>query len=471
MNPILEALERGAAATPARTVLIGDRGSLTWAELAGLVAAWRERLLALRPGPIALALDNGPAWVVLDLSALAAGIPCIPLPLFFSPQQRRHVLDRVGVVVEAASEAAGPVLSLAGTRICLRRRAAGAGAPKVAKITFTSGTTGAPKGVCLEAAVMAQVARSLIEVIEVTPADRHLAVLPLTTLLENVAGVYAPLLAGACTVVPSLGSVGLSGSSEFDVIAMVRAMRAWRPTTAILLPAMLKALVEAGSSGVAFPDSLRFLAVGGAPVAKCLLQRAAAAGLPVFQGYGLSECASVVAVNGPRGNRPGSVGRPLPHVGVAIAGDGEILVTGSRCRGYLGEAPLPASEPLATGDLGRLDESGYLYVEGRKRDVFITGFGRNVCPAWVESELSAEPAICQAAVFGEGAERNTAVVVAAGDAAAVPAAVAAANGRLPDYARIGRWLAAGAPFTPANGLVGSGGGLRRKAIGLAYGIE
>jgi long-subunit acyl-CoA synthetase (AMP-forming) len=131
-------------------------------------------------------------------------------------------------------------------------------------------------------------------------------------------------------------------------------------------------------------------------------------------------------------------------------------------------------EWLATGDLGRLDEDGFLHIEGRRKHVLITSYGRNVSPEWPEAELLAGGAIAQAAVFGEARPRLCALVVPARPAVhdeAIDAQVRAANRRLPDYARIGRWLRADAPFTPQNGLATPNGRLRREAVWKAYGAR
>ncbi len=332
------------------------------------------------------------------------------------------------------------------------------------KITFTSGTTGEPKGVCLGREEMEAVAESLRQASGTVPRDRHLCLLPLATLLENIGGLYTPLLAGATACLPPLAAVGLHGSSRLDANRLSHALHDWQATTAILVPQMLQALLAAGRTGP--PESLRYLAVGGAPVSPCLLAQAHASGLPVYQGYGLSECASVVALNRPDANRPGSVGRPLPHLRLEFAADGEILVRGPRWRGYLGDAPVQDANLVATGDLGYLDDAGYLFLSGRKKNLFITAFGRNVAPEWVEGELVAHPGIAQAALFGEARPFNCAVVVSAPGATReiIDTAIATANRRLPDYARVRAWIAADAPFTPAAGFATSNGRLRRDAI-------
>jgi long-subunit acyl-CoA synthetase (AMP-forming) len=180
----------------------------------------------------------------------------------------------------------------------------------------------------------------------------------------------------------------------------------------------------------------------------------------------------VVCLNTPTAHRPGSVGRPLPHVRVRVGVDGEVRVLGQRFAGYLGEPPLPGTpREWRTGDLGHLDADGYLHLTGRRRNVFITAYGRNVAPEWVERELTLEPAIAQAAVFGEARPWNAAVLVPAPGAgtAEVAAAVARANRTLPDYARVSRWVLADNPFTPERGLLTGTGRVRREAVLERYG--
>ena len=265
--------------------------------------------------------------------------------------------------------------------------------PGTSKITYTSGTTGAPKGVALSVKQQWDVARALADATAGLGLRRHLCLLPLAVLLENVAGVYAPSLAGMDVCLPPLAEVGLRGSSSFDAAACLAAIERWQAHSVILQPQMLAALTAALEHGARPPRSLRFAAVGGAKVSPALLARSRALGLPAYEGYGLSECASVVALNLPGADRPGSAGRPLPHAAVRIV-DGEIHV-----------------QDVATGDLGRLDADGFLHVNGRRKHVLITSFGRNVSPEWPEAELLAGRAIAQAAVFGEARARLCALLV------------------------------------------------------------
>lgn len=478
MSRIVNALRHHAEATPDRIAIDDGNEQLTFSRLLEAAEHLAARLRVVSPRAIGLLADNGIGWVLADLAAMIAAVPIVPLPPFASRAQLEHALRSAGIdyvvtdqqarICEVLAPSAHVALTsftrqLLGIQIPMQAPACEL-APDCWKVTFTSGTTADPKGVCLSMATLETTADALRDVSGGSERDRHLCVMPLATLLENVGGVYAPLLAGATILVPSLQTIGLTGSSSLDVRRLVGALRESRATSAILVPQMLAALVAAVQAGAPAPQHLRFLAVGGAAVPAGLLEEAIALGFPVHEGYGLSECGSVVSVNRPGERRCGSVGKPLPHVRVEIARDGEIHVAGSTCIGYLdGER---AREPFATGDIGRFDDDGFLYITGRKKNMFVTSFGRNVAPEWIEQELVAQGAIAQAAVFGEGRPFVTAVVVPAAAATlqAVFAAVNEVNRRLPDYARVGAWLQAAEPFTAHNGKMTANGRLRRDAI-------
>ena len=485
-----------AATQPAAAAVAWRDTVLDYAALADALGAAETFLRALDARVIALDVANSPAWVLLDIAAQATDVVLVPLPPFFSAAQIDHLLAASGAdclvgdrhsrwLASGEGRAAARLghLALAGCRVEALRIARGTGSrgrsavpPGVCKVTFTSGTTGTPKGVMLGWRHLRPVVTALADATAMGPGDRHLCQLPLAVLLENLGGVYVPLWSGACCVLAPPGdstaerrSAGGSSLPQVDGPAMLAALASARATTTILTPQSLGALLDGLVAGATLPTTLRFAAVGGAAVPVWLLRRARAAGVPVFEGYGLSECASVVCLNTPDANRPGSVGRPLSHVGLSIAPDGEILVDGEGFAGYLGEPPRPP-RPWATGDLGYLDGDGYLYLRGRRRNVFITASGRNVSPEWVEGELAAEAAIAQAVVFGEARPFNTAVIVRSPGAtgADVERAVARVNGALPDYARVGRWLPATEPFSPVNGLFTANGRPRRDAVWRAY---
>lgn len=485
---VLDAIARHAMHRPDQVALESPSLRLSYAQLQVAVDALAHELTANGARTVALLTDNGPAWALVDLAAVAADLCLVPLAPFFSKRQLAHALESAGVDTVIADPALAATLGLdasharavtslpaAATPLVRWTRHAGAATvpPGTRKITYTSGTTGEPKGVCLSQASMEAVAESLGDASGAAPGDRHLAALPLATLLENVGGVYAPLIAGATCCLLPMQEVGLQGASQFDPWRLLQKLRETGAQTTILVPQMLQAVVEALAAGQSVPKTLRFVAVGGASVAPRLLALARRHGLPVFEGYGLSECASVVALNRPGAQRDGSVGRPLPHLRVRIADDGEVEVSGNRFLGYVGETPPAADAWLRTGDLGELDADGFLYLSGRKKNMFVTAFGRNVSPEWVERELCLHPAIVQAAVFGEARPWNVALIVPrpGSDAAAIEAAIRSTNRELPDYARISRWLVAAEPFTPANDQLTTNGRLRRVRIREVYGAS
>ena len=484
MHPVIAALARHAARRPSQVALTDGARRIDHVTVYRLVREVAAALACRRPAAVAIAMDNTPAWLVLDLACLGARIPCVPVPGFFSALQQTHLIADAGVELlitdrpDFHTELLAPLgiagtaveREVAGTRLTQFRlqRAQRSCLPHgTAKVTYTSGTTGSPKGVCLDGAALAQVAQSLATACGLQTEDRHVSLLPLSTLLENVA-VYAALLAGATCCVPSLTQIGLPVATGFDCERMVRQLALHRATTAITTPQMAHGAIEVLERGTVRLDSPRFLAVGGAVVPAVLLDRAAALGLPLYQGYGLTECASVVALNTPQHNRSGSVGRPLPHACVSIAEDGEVLVEGAVPLGYAGSnAAIPAAWP--TGDVGHMKD-GYLYITGRRRNIFITSFGRNIAPEWVEGELTCMPAIRQVWVYGEGRPWNTAVITPSPGTtrAQIDAAIECVNARLPAYARISAWLESEQPFSFSNGELTANGRLRRDTLLAHY---
>jgi O-succinylbenzoic acid--CoA ligase len=167
-----------------------------------------------------------------------------------------------------------------------------------------------------------------------------------------------------------------------------------RITLVSLVPTMLARLLDAGLRD---PPSLRWALLGGGPIAPSLLERAAAAGVPVAATYGMTEACSQIATRG----------WPLPGVELKIAEDGEVLVRGAN----VAPAALATDGWLHTGDVGSLDERGRLRIIGRKADTIVTG-GENVAPTEVESALLEHPAVADAGVFARADEEWGEAIVA-----------------------------------------------------------
>ncbi|WP_277984140.1 AMP-binding protein [Sphingomonas faeni] len=468
MTRLLDAI-RGHAEHRPDAIAIDGTKPVTWATLARTLPLLAEDLAArFADGrPVALQVDQGVSECLLDLALLEAGIRTIPLPAFFTAAQTDHALDAAGAEIllsgpVAVSLDAHPSLQVREVRRSTPARTLPDG---TARITFTSGSTGDPKGICLSRDHLLSVAQGVVDTLGVHHAGRHLPLLPPGILLENVAGFHATMLAGGTYVALPQSAVGMADPFRPDVMAILNTIERQAITSLILVPDYLAGLVAAmRATGIRLPR-LTLVAVGGARIDPLLLDAAADLGLPVCQGYGLTECASVVSLDDGDPSSRGSVGRSIGANILRLADDGEILIDGPLFLGTVGAPRAPG--PLATGDLGRIDDAGRLWIEGRKSALIVTSHGRNIAPEWVEGILTRQPAIFQAMVRGDGRATIDALLVPSSPTADVEAAVAAANEALPAYAHIADWQVV-PPFTPATGLLTGNGRLRRAAIDTAY---
>lgn len=453
MSDLFAQICRYAQTQPKKNALLGDTSSIPYDALPALIA---KRISTLRLAGVTVAglqMDNGTDWVLWDIALAIGGFICVPIPTFFTPGQVKHVQQSVGISHFITREGIRAVNNDVQAPI-----PAG-----TAKVTFTSGTTGTPKGVCLPLHKLEEVAQSLVSSIGANYADQHLSILPLSILLENISGVYSALLAGATCHLYSLASIGFANPFQPDFEKLALTLNEKKITSAILVPELLRGLMKiAGQKNFKFP-SLKFVAVGGAKIAPEMVAQAQSMGLPVYEGYGLSECGSVVALNTPSHNKPAKVGRILPHIKYSIH-KGEVIIHNAAFLGYVGS---DSEGDFATGDLGDLDEDGYLAISGRSKNIIITSFGRNISPEWIESLLLTSPDVAQAFVYGDARPFPSALIVPSQKEANISAAINQINTGLPEYARIDKFDLV-PPFTPQNGLLTATGRLRRGAIFKEY---
>lgn len=430
------------------TALISGMRSLSYHDMIERIELYANALSEV--STLAIHLDNGIEWILWDLAAFISRTPCVPIPTFFSEQQVTHIVAVAGITHIADEQ---------GIREIAKKHPLNAHQPVMpedtVKVTFTSGTTGTPKGVCLSQQGIEELVFSLQKKLDNSFAAHHAVVLPLAILLGNLAGVYTTLIAGGTVHVPSLHDIGLSNPFSPDLKKLATYLAEQKITSTIAVPELLRGLM---ATQIPLPD-MKFMAVGGAKIAPELITTARQFGIPAYEGYGLSEAASVVALNTPGNDKSGSVGQVLDHIDLSIV-DGEIQINSSAFLGYLGGEK---QQPFATGDLGSLDEEGFLHIDGRKKNVIITSHGRNISPEWVESTLLAQMGVAQAMVYGDGAAEISALIVPSHPTVNIQEAVKKANNTLPAYAQVKTYQLT-SPFSVQEGTLTTNGRPKREQI-------
>ncbi len=402
MQFLFDRIETEVINRPHVLALRDDNRSLTWLELRNAIAHSASQLRSLGPR-LGLLCDNTCTYVVAQLAAAFSGVTLVPLPGFFSDQQLSTLVHDAaldGILVEAHTEARAIRFNRPITRAVLHTEPA---KPIEFRsgfemVIYTSGSSGAPKGVChgemqLEAAV-----RGLAAASTGSSKDSYFSILPLPMLLETICAIFLPVFCGArIHLATAIARQVMHGKTDGILATIVNE----KASAVTLVPQLLGALLfQMKAAKIQSPPSLRFVAVGGASVSTEILKLGEQLGVPIYQGYGLSECCSVVTLNRAGANRISTVGKPLEGVTVRIE-EGEIVVAGPTVMNhYLGGKS--ASGVWRTGDLGSIDPEGFLTVHGRKDNLIVTSLGRNVSPEWVESTLMADPRIALAVVTGSG---------------------------------------------------------------------
>lgn len=410
MAEFLRALHDGSRGRGDATAMSDDRGAISRQELAARVVGMSAELRDL-PQVIGLLGANGIDWAVAQLAAWLAGKTVVPLPSFFSGLQLEHILCDADIDHVVATPDALDLAALLGVGITPISKRSSNGSPVLSPgagmIVYTSGSSGRPKGVRLGIEQIDWQAGALATAIEATAQDSNLSALPLALLLETITAICVPVLVGATTHFASTLAESIGLGRPVDLAA---AFERTRPSTAVLVPQLLSAWVaQLAAANKLAPDSLRFVAVGGARVSETLTERAWERGIPVHEGYGLTECCSVVTLNRPGRRKAATMGEPLTGIEVRID-NGEVVVSGpSVMDGYLHGSSGESSWP--TGDLGSLDEDGFLSIAGRKDTLLVTSSGRNISPEWIEAMLMSDPRVAAAVVLGHGMDQLNALLI------------------------------------------------------------
>ena len=343
------------------------------------------------------------------------------------------------------------------------KEAAAAIAPdRLATIIYTSGTTGEPKGVMLSHENVVSNVIASDAVISVTDDDEALSFLPLShafermvcclylykgvtisfaesldTIARDLQGVRPTTLTGVPRVYEKLHARIHDAVAQAPAIrralfhwalgvggAASRAARAGRPVPLVTrLQLGVASRLVLSKVRERLGGRVRFLVSGSAPLSVPVAEFLFAIGVPVVEGYGLTETAPVLTVNPLEAPRPGSVGVAVPGVEIRIAADGEILARGPNVmQGYYNKPDATAAVIVDgwfhTGDIGQLDDGGYLTITDRKKEIIVTAGGKNVAPTPIEAELKRSPIVAEAVLIGNRRPCITALLVPDFDALA-----------------------------------------------------
>ena len=512
---------------PGDRVAVMLRNSLEW-------AVFDQAALGLGLVTVPLFVNDRPdnfATIIEETGArflLIEGVP--QWEMIQSVQARLDSLIRIVALTPACSGICDPRLIEVGDWLPAGEVEYDAGvatADNLATIVFTSGTTGHPKGVMLTHANIIANAYAGLSRVPIYPDDLFLSFLPLSHTLERTAGYYLAIMAGACVAhVRSLEKLAddLPVVRPTVVVAVPRVFErihtrllaklaiappwqqqlftltvdvGWqrflyqqgrgRWSLRFLLWPLLQRLI-ANKVLKALGGRLRLAISGGAPLSPEVARIFIALGLPLLQGYGLTETSPVVAVNAEADNHPETVGPPLPGVAIKIAGTGELLIKGASVMAGYWQNPAATTAIidkegwLHSGDLATVSATGHITISGRLKEIIVLSSGEKVPPTDIELAITADPLFEQVLVVGEGRPYLAALVVlnpeewervaSAGnigaDASTVEAfllaRIAARIAGFPGYARIRRVQVTALPWDVANGLMTPTLKLRRPQL-------
>jgi long-chain acyl-CoA synthetase len=414
-------------------------------------------VLGIQPGDrVAMLSENRFEWLIADHAILSCGAANVPLHAPLSAAQVEYQVghsESRGIIISGQSQAdkvfavlaslpaleflvsfepitAPPecrleLLSWEGLKHRgwqageaaqqeIARREAALSGRDLATIIYTSGTTGNPKGVMLSHDNLLTNAAGTGKISFMEPDDVLLSWLPYSHIYARTVDHYLTTWAGL--------TLALAESIETLVANLAEVQPSW-------LTAVPRFYEKIWNSVEGQPPSqrdeslrdlfgprIKQLCSGGAPLPRHVCKAFHAAGLPLLEGYGLTESSPVISFNNAEAFKIGSVGRTIENVDVRIADDGEILTRGPHVMQGYWKNPTATAETirdgwLHTGDVGKLDDEGFLFITDRKKDLFVTSAGKNIAPSELERLLTSDPFIDQAVVYGDGRHFISALIV------------------------------------------------------------
>ncbi len=539
----------------------GQWRSISWNEAARQVAALSAALLdmGLVAGDrVALVSENRPEWLIADLAIMAAGCVTVPTYTTNTVRDHAHILGNSGaraVIVSTQKLAKNLVPAALTSSEChhiigiepvragqipdwvkahcwkdlivgegdipaVRARIAGIKRADLACIIYTSGTGGAPRGVCQHHGAILHNAAACVDVISSDfgwDDEVFLSFLPASHAYEHSGGQHFPVSLGAqiyyaesleklpanieevrptiMVVVPRLfemlrarilKTLETSGALSRYLLRRALAIGAKRtrgsvPPWDLPMDLILSATVRRKVSAK-FGGRIKAMVSGGAPLNPEVGMFFQSLGVTLLQGYGQTEAGPVISCNRPSaGISPHTVGPPLLNTEVRIAEDGEIMVRGELVmhgywRNHEESARVLRDGWLATGDIGYLDDRGRLVITDRKKDLIVNDKGDNVSPQRIEGMLTIQPEIAQAMVYGDRKPHLVALIVPEAEIdddkelrARIQLAVDRVNADVSVIEKIRRFILADEPFTIDNEQMTPSMKIRRHVIGKVYG--
>jgi long-chain acyl-CoA synthetase len=407
-----------AAANPDKIAMADSRQSITYAQLVERAGRLAELLDGLTQQPrVGVLLPTCTSFGIAFYGCLMTGRAVIPMSQILKPADLHYALADSGVDTVITSRSISALLNgSVGNRVYIEdvdwnttgpaRPPAAIEPDSPAAILYTAGSDAQPKGVILTHRNLLSNVAGVQAMARLTAQDIYLGVLPMSHAFALLGTLVAPTVTGASSYyldrfIPS--EIGETCVRENITILMA-------------VPSMYNLLLRSHDQGWATKNSLRLCVSGGEVLPRGVEERFADVFCkPLLNGYGMTETSPVISLNVPWNNKPGSVGRPIPGVEVRIVdqaecdvaptGIGEIVVRGPIVMaGYLNHPQCTAEARTAdgffrTGDLGQIDNDGYLFIRGRKKEIIIIS-GENVSPAEIEAVLLSHPMVAEAAVIG-----------------------------------------------------------------------
>ena len=427
---LFESLFAHAERQPQHLAAIDDHGRYTYQQLAAMAAGLGMYLsFQTRQPRVGLLLPPGAGFVASFYGTLLAGKTVVPINYLLGEREIGHIITDSGIdtVVTIPFFTARlqdlplnviDLTKLPQTPPAIKPRFPNPSPDDVAVLLYTSGTAGLPKGVLLTYGNLQSDIDASIEHAALQHQHTFLGIIPLFHSFGLTAMMLAPIQLGATVIY----------IARFSPVATLKAIREHKASLVFGIPSMFAALLRLKDAKPEDFTSIYAMISGGEPLPSTLREAFKQRfGIPLYEGYGLSETSPVVSLNTPQVNRPGSVGRLVPGASVKIADDsgnalpsgqiGEVWLKGPMImKGYhnlpkeTGDA-LTADGYFKTGDLGTIDADGFLSITGRKKDMIIVA-GEKAYPREIEEALMRHPAVAEAAVVGKKDPSRGEVIVA-----------------------------------------------------------